>query len=266
MRDVPTVVEALVGFEAAMAELAALYTRARALTALREAADAQWLPRLESLGRQLRRWRRAGSLDAEALDAACREIASLRAVWQAQIAGVRDAPDCRAVREAVLAGDQTAVRDAVPRLLAGYRAVGPRASLYVPVPVSTGRRRPGTSPFVSAAEAAERVAAMVRDGIVPAALDPDLDLPGVAGAAEPGLLDSPVAVLAEPEAAGLVVFGEEGRARRCVFTAAPVPVASVWLAPEAGDEWWEAHETPYPAFRDAVRADLAGRGLRVAAR
>lgn len=257
--------EQVIALEAAMAELGALYTTARSLTALAADAERQLLPRMEALGAQLRRWVRGHSLDGTAIDTASLEVLALRSDWQARFASVRTSDDYCAAYTALAEDDQAAMARLIPRIFAGLRPIAPAPALYVPVSVSTGRRRPGTSPFLSAAEAAERVARVLHEGIEvrgEGGGEWEDDFPSLACTEDPATLDTPVAVQVGAPAAGAAVFAVGGAAMYRIFSARRLSGVAAWLATEAPDAWWEAYEVSYAVFRDALREALAARGIR----
>jgi len=258
--------EALIGLEAAMAELGTLYTTARGFTPLVAAAETEMLPRIAALGAQLRRWVRGRALDAAAIDAASLEVLQLRADWHARLEAVRASAEYAAARAAVAADRQDELAVAIPRLLAGLRAVAPVPPLFVPVSVSTGRRRPGTSPFLSPAEAAERISGLVREGIAASGAGAaawEQDLPSVSCADDPSALETPVAVRVDAAALRATVFAVDGSPLYRVFTPRPLAAGPVWLAADPSDAWWEAYEVSYDVFRTTLGRELTARGVPV---
>lgn len=250
-----------------MAELGALYTTARGFTPLAAAAESELLPRLTSLGARIRRWVRTGALDAAAVDAASLEVLGLRADWQERLEGLRSSVLYEAARQAVALDRQGEVAVSIPRVLAGLRPVATLPALFVAVSLSTGRRRPGASPFLSPAEAAERLLRLTREGIAASEGGGATwggDFSGVVCAEDPEALATPVAVRLDPAAGGASVFAVEGSPTFRIFTSRPLVVASVWLAAEADDAWWEVSEVSYVMFREALCGELTTRAVEVA--
>lgn len=250
-----------------MAELGRLYTAARGFTPLAAAAESELLPRLTSLGARIRRWVRSRALDAAAIDAASLEVLGLRADWQERLEGLRTSIPYRAAQQAVAADRQDEVAVAIPRVLAGLCPVATLPALFVAISVSTGRRRPGASPFLSPGEAAERLLHLTREGIAASEGEGATwgrDFPSVVCAEDPEALATPVAVRLDPAAGGATVFAVEGSPTYRIFTSHPLVVDSVWLAAEADDAWWEVSEVSYAMFREALCGELTTREVGVA--
>lgn len=249
-----------------MAELGTLYTTARGLTALAPDAERELLPRITAFGGRLRRCVRGGTLDAAAIDAASLEVLAVRSEWQTRVEAVRSSAAYRAACVALAADRQDEVAALIPRVFAGLRPAVLVPPLFVPMSVSTGRRRPGTSPFLSAPEAAERIARLVHDGLEACGESGaawEQDLPSVSCTDDPAVLDTPVALRVEPAVLRATAFAVVGSPTYRVFTARRVAAGSVWLATDPADTWWEAYEVSYAAFRDALRDELAQRDVAV---
>lgn len=249
-----------------MAELGTLYVAARSFTPLAGAAETELLPRITALGSRIRRWVRDGALDGTKVDAASLEVLSLRAEWNARLEAMRVSVDYAAARAAVAADRQRELAVAIPRVLTGLRPAMPPPPLFVPVSIASGRRQPGTSPFLAPDAAAERISYLLRDGISasaePAAAQA-ADLPSVTCADDPAALDTPVAVRVDCAALRAMVFAVGESSTYRIFTSRPLTAGQVWLASGAADAWWEVYEMPYESFRDALRKELAARGIVV---
>jgi hypothetical protein len=257
--------EQLIALEAAVAELGALYAVAKGFTALHAGAETELLPRVIDLGSRLRRLVRGGHLTAEAIDSAAHEIVALGSEWRVALEQLRTSSVYQRALAALAADHQDELAQLIPQIFADLRLVRPAPTLYFPVSPSSGRRRPGSSPFLSAAACAEYIVQMLTEGIVPDSGGSewwDTDLPFISGADAPSALDTPIALrLTGPVQAA--VFGVIDAPSFRIFTPRLCTDTSIVLAPEATDEWWEAYEDSYRSFRDTLHQELTTRGQTV---
>jgi hypothetical protein len=255
----PVSAEHLIALEAAVSELGDLYTTARGFVPLKDDAERALLPRVMELGRRLRHLLRGSRLTEGAVDEAAREIAELRAEWRARLDNLRASPLYRRAAETIAADRQQELPERLPQLLSGLRVVDPAPSLYFPVAVSSGRRRPQTSPFLSVRALTERTIAHLDQGLQPNTKGGDgwdSDLPSLPCAADPEALDSPVSLLLQAEDVRCSVFERTESFDLLLFTPHLKAPMSVVLAAEATDAWWDTHEESYTEFRDQLASEL----------
>src|SRR5262249_17441222 len=86
------------------------------------------------------------------------------------------------------------------------------------------------------------------------------ELPSLSCAENPEALDTPIALRLAAADVTVAVFGASEEPSCRVFTPRLRARFSVVLAAEATDEWWEAYEDSYTAFRDALQQELGKRG------
>ncbi len=256
--------EQLIALEAALGELGTLYIAAKRFTALRSAADADLLPSTARLGAMLRTLLRRGQFDDAAVAIAARDIARLRTHWEAELAAVRDSPAYRQALAAWEAGDAAILRRALPNILADIAPITPPPALFVGVSAASGRRRPGARPFLTAEECAEKIAGY-RDHGIPCEAGGthwwDRELATVPAADDPEALDTPIALRLDTDRLGLPVFRLRGGALYhlcCQTLRVPFSVA---LQADVEDEWWQAYEESYGAYRDQLRQHLQRLGF-----
>ena len=255
--------EQLIALEAALAELGTLYAAAKGFTALQPQAEAELLPRLISLGSNLRSQLRRTQLTQDRIDAVAPDIIALRSKWRLQLESVRTSTAYQQARAALAADDQDDLAVAIPQVFAGLQCVRPAPSLYFPVSPSAGRRRPGSSPFLSAAECAERLVQLLTGGLSPEeATDEwwERDLPSIRCADAIQALETPMALRLAAADVGVAVFAADDEPSFRVFTLRLRAPFSVVLSAEATDEWWEAYDDSYRSFRTALQQELAARG------
>jgi hypothetical protein len=258
--------EQLIALEAALTELSALYTAARTFAALRDRAEAVLLPQLLDLGSKLRRRIRTAQLSQEDVDRAAQEILSLRAAWRAELDAVRASPVYRAAQAALAADRQEDLARLLPQTLAAVEVVPPARTLFLPVSPSSGRRRPGVSPFLSAGQCADHIAEMLAGGVVPEETGSEWwerDWPCIVCADDPEVLETPIALRLQGADCETAVFATNDQPTFRIFTRRLRAPMTVVLASQATDEWWQAYEDSYQAFRDALQGALAGRGVQV---
>jgi hypothetical protein len=255
--------EQLIALEAAQAELGTLYAAARSFAALHARAEADLLPHITGLGSRLRRLVRTTQLTDDAIDAAAREILLLRTTWRTELEQVRASVVYQRAVTAFATDQQDALAELIPHVFAGLRLVRPAPTLYFPVSPSSGRRRPGTSPFLSAAECADRILRGLADGLEPESSGTDWwdsELPALGCADSAASLETPIAVCLAASDVQVAVFTTSDEADLRIFTPRLHAPMSTVLAAEATDEWWEAYQDSYREFRDALQCELTARG------
>ncbi len=256
--------EQLIALEAAVAELGNLYAAATRFTALRQPAETALLPQLTSLARRLRTLLRAAQLGTEEIEQAAGEIHSLRSEWHARLEQLRASPLYQRARRALADDRQDALAHLLPQVLAGLTLVASPPDLYFPVsPVRAGRRG-GSSPFLSVGECADRLVAILRDGVACTTDGSEWwegDWPSITCAETPAVLDSPIAVcLPAAHVHGVNVFSVVDEAGLRIFAPQLRGPFSITLASAATDQWWEAYDESYQTFRDALQRELTARG------
>ena len=258
--------EQLIGLEAAQAELGTLYTVARSFTPLHARAEGELLPHLAELGSRLRGLLRQARMTDDQVDLAAREIVSIRTTWQAELERVRASTTYQRTLAAFAADRQEELATLIPQIFAGMRLVCPAPSLYLPVSPSGGRRRPGTSPFLSTAECAGRILRSVAEGYAAEGGGTEWwehELPSISCADSVAALDTPIALWLAASDVRVAVFTASDDPGLRIFTPRLRAPFSIVLALEATDEWWEAYQDSYHEFRDALRHELAARGHAV---
>jgi hypothetical protein len=258
--------EQLIALEAAVAELGTLYVIARSLAALQVQAETELLPRTISLASRLRSLVRAAKLTPGEMDSAAREILALRSQWRLELDQVRASATYQQALAALSTDRQEELATLVPRVFAGVRIAQPHPDLYFPVSPSSGRRRPGSGPFLSAADCADKIAGILAEGVMPEDAGSEWwerELPFISCAATPAALDTPISLRLAASDASVTVFAVLDEPGFRIFTPRLRRPMSVLLATAAPDEWWEAYEDSYHAFRDALQRELAGRGYSV---
>jgi len=258
--------EQIIGLEAALTDLSDVYASARRFTALHARADAEWLPQLNALGAALRRLLRSGELNEAAIDRTATEILACATLWRSELEAMRDSTVYQRALRAVADNRQAELADIIPDVFAGLRSLRPAPDLYFPVSPSSGRRRPGASPFLSPAECAGRILQLLVDGISADSESVDWwerELPSITCGETPAGLETPIAVCVAAADVRVAVFAEADTAMLRVFGARLCAPMSVRLAREANDEWWEAYQDSYLAFRDALEHELAARGQTI---
>jgi hypothetical protein len=258
--------EQLIALEAAQAELGALYAVARTFSALHARAEGELLPQLTNLGSRLRGLVRNARLTEDQISAAAREILSVRTVWRAALEQVRASTAYQETLAAFTADRQDALAESIPRIFAGVHRVRPPAALYFPVSPSSGRRGPGQSPFLSAADCADRILHLRADGCQPDAAGIEWwerELPAIGCAEDLTDLETPIALQLPAADVHVAVFAVDDDPSFRIFTERLRGPFAIVLAAEATDEWWEAYQDSYRDFREAVQRELAARGYGV---
>ncbi len=257
--------EQLMALEAALTELSVLYGAARLFCPLRDRAEDELLPQLASMGSHLRGLLRNAHLSQPQIDAAVREILSLRADWRAALERVRASDTYRAALAALNADQQPDLARMMPQLFAGLQVVQPPI-LYFPISPASGRLRPGSSPFLGAADCADRIAKTLADGIEAEVAGTEWwerEWPCIVCADDPEALETPVTLRLIASAVRVCVFSSSDEPTLRLYTRCLRAPMSVVLAAEATDEWWLAYEESYAAFREALESELKVRGVPV---
>ena len=255
--------EQLIALEAALAELSSLYTVAKGFAALQRRAESELLPRVSTLGARLRGLLRTAQLTDDAIDVAAREILALGWQWRVELEHLRASAAYQRALQAWAADRQDELARVIPGIFAGMPLVSRLAAVYFPVSPSVHRRRPGASPFLSAADCAERIIETLQEGIVPEAggtewWERELRFISCADAAD--ALETPIALRVDAVEARVAIFAAPEEAALRIFTPRLRAPMSVVLAAEATDEWWQAYQDSYRSFRDSLQQELAARG------
>jgi hypothetical protein len=256
-------VEQLIALEAAQAELGTLYAVARSFRALQARAEADLLPRVAGLGSRLRGQLRKAQLTDDEVDAAAREVLSIRTTWQAALEQVRASADYQQALAALAADRQADLAELIPKVFADLRLVRPAPSLYFAVSPSSHRRRSGASPFLSAPECADRILGILEEGYQPEGGGTewwDCELPSISCTDIAAAVDTPIALRLAAADVRVAVFAAGDEPTYRIFTSQLRAPMAIVLAAEATDEWWEAYEDSYRDFRDALQHELKTRG------
>ena len=260
--------EQIIAIEGALSDLSDLYAIARGFTALRGRAEAELLPQIEALGARLRRLVRTGQLSDAAIERTATEIMALATLWRAELEGVRGSPVYQRAVQALAVNRQAELAEVIPQVFSGLRVLQPAPSLYFPVSPSSGRRRPGSSPFLSPADCADKIQQLCVAGLEPEVEAADWwerELPSMACTDALEALETPIAVRLAAADVRVTVFAEPEAATLRVFALRLQGPLSIVLARDATDEWWEAYQDSYRVFREALQQELAARGQQVVA-
>jgi hypothetical protein len=255
--------EQLIALEAAQQQLGTLYTVARTFAPLAARAEGELLPCLLALGNRLRRLLRSARLTAAQIEAAAREIQHLQEIWHAELERVHTSAVYQQAIAAYEADRQAELAELLPQIFAGTRPVPAPASLFLPMSPSTGRHRPGTSPFLSPPACAERLVAILADGYAPdegGSAWWERDLIPIVCADHPAALGTPIALRLAQADVRVTVFSGDDETTYRLFTPRLRAALSIVLAADATDEWWEAYEDSYHEFRDSLQRELRARG------
>lgn len=250
-----------------MRDLARLYEVAVLFAPLRERAEHELLPRMSELGSHLRHDLRGGTLAWPAIERTAAELQTLTARWGGALEDLRTSAPVVSAIDAFQRDDRAALARLLPQVFAGLRAVTllPHELHYAVSVAAPRRHRPGGRPFLTVADAAEKIAAC-RDGIRPEPASDDwweLALPMLSLAEERETLDAPITLALDLRACDIAIFQAEDETTLRAYTACLVAPFTLVLGSEAGDEWWEAAGEPYANFRDALAACARSIGITV---
>jgi len=252
--------ERLIGFEAAMQELAGLRLAAARYRSL-EPAAAALLGELHDLGRSLRQANRRGLFTDDVVEASADRVRRLRAEWQGHLAVLRDSPLYRDALEAYSREDQKRLAVLLPALFTDLELDSSPPQLFQPITLTT-HRRAGGSPFRAAADIASELDRTRREGLRPSPQRGDwwdTDLPSLSFTHELGAVDGAAALALESVPPPYAVF-RDGEAS-LIFSARLLLDFSVILAESSDDTWFEAAEGSYAEYRDALARELRQRAL-----
>jgi hypothetical protein len=256
----------LMAFEAALAELSGLYVVAKDFRPLRTRAESELLPATAELGARLRRLVRQGSTDATAVDTAARETAGLLQEWRGTLDGLRGGELYQSCIDAYSARDQPRLIALIPQLFAECDHIATPPMLYYPVSPSSGRRRPGNSPFLTPDACAARIAALRDEGIAAEGSGTEWwerELVPLTLVVDPEALDTPLALRFDPSRLIDAVFRlDDGDVFRIYAARLRAPF-DVVLQEEVDDEWWQAFSGSYASWRTALAEEIRACGMSV---
>jgi hypothetical protein len=259
--------EQLIALEAAFAELANLYVVAKRYRPLRARADAELLPRTSTMAANLRSLIRHRTLDDAAIDTAARDISGLRQDWRGTLEALHRGPIYQSCLTAWHGRDRAQLITLLPRLFVDCEHVPSPPVLHYPISPSSGRRRPGHSPFVSPATCAEQIATLRHEGIEAETGGTDwwdTELASITFSSDAEALDAPTALQFDGAEIGDPVFrtGEPDTFR--VYAPRLVAPFRVVLQADVDDEWWQAFSGSYADWRDALASALRTAAIGVA--
>lgn len=258
--------EHLIAFEAALAELSGLYLVAKDFRPLRARAESELLAAMAELGSRLRGFVRRGSLDDGVVDAAARDIAALRQEWRAALEDLRAGDVYQSCLSAYGAREHARLVTLIPLLFAECEHTPVPPPLSYPLSPSSGRRRPGNSPFLTPDACATRIAQLRDDGIVAEGSGTEwweTELVPLTLACDAAAFDTPVALRFEPGQMRAAVFQMGGGEIFRVYAPRLCAPFEVVLQHEVDDEWWQAFAGSYATWRDALAVELRAREIPV---
>lgn len=256
--------EHLIAFEAALAELSGLYLVAKDFRPLRARAETELLAATSELGARLRRCVRQGNLDERAVDAAARDIAALRQEWRQALEALRASDLYQSCLSAYGTQDHARLIALIPLLFAECDHAPAPPPLYYPLSPSSGRRRPGSSPFLTPAACATRIAQLRDDGIAAESSGTEwweTELVPLTLARDPAAFDTPLALRFVPGQMHASVFRMGGGEVFRVYAARLRVPFHVVLQDEVDDEWWQAFAGTYATWRTALADELRTREI-----
>ncbi len=249
--------ERLIAFEAALRELAELQAVAARYRPLSIFARG-FLARLHDLGARLRGEARRARLAEEAVAGAIAEVRSLRDHCLQRLTSAFYREVCSAYR----GGQQEVLRRLVPELLDEVEVAETAGPLFQSLSLASRDRPIKGGHFGAPDEVAERLCRLRDEGLVPEPESSawwDADLPVLLFVEDPHALDAVAAIEVERLPEGVAIFRGPDTVQvfaprlRCDF--------SVVLAPACSDPWWEATNTSYAEYRDALCVALSSRGI-----
>ncbi|GBD25462.1 hypothetical protein HRbin30_00785 [bacterium HR30] len=258
--------DTLLGLQQAHADVSRLADEARMLAPLRDWIEGELTRQLDELSRHLRYAQRRRA-DEPAISAFAQQLQQLQEQIRHRTQEVRSTSR---YREALAALHEERFRDLeriLPTLFSDLEPAARPPRLLVPFDLEQQRRRPGTAPFLTPSQVAERIATIASEGLVPQG-EPGppwlADFPYLWASARPEDLASPVWFVFDGPvlpAAVLSHKSEPGTFR--IYAARLRGVAAIGIAERAEDEWWLAQEPTYERYRLLLAAALRERGLTV---
>jgi hypothetical protein len=258
--------EHLIAFEAALAELSGLYVVAKEFRPLRQRAETELLPATAELGARLRRGVRRSELNDRIVDAAAREISLLRETWRRALAELHASDLYQSSLSAYGEQDHRLLSDLIPRLFAGCSSAVNPPPLYYALSPSSGRRRPGSSPFLTPDVCAARITQLRVDGLGAERGGTEwweTELTSLTFACDPAALDTPLALCFAPGDLPVAVFRMDDGDTFRVYAPRVHAAFCVVLQEEVDDEWWQAFSGSYVTWRDALAHELRVRAIPV---
>lgn len=239
------------------------YARARRYRALAGDSETRFLDRALTLGGELRALARTAVLNVEAAVAIAAELRRIVAECAAGVAAVHASAPYRAAVRAWDAGELAAVAARAPDLFDGVVPDAAERALYFPVAVTSSRR--GGEHFLTAGTLADRIVALLRDGIPAADPPPERGADDHIGAvvldddaeAAPG----PITLAFLPGTIALPRLRLEPAGEVLVYAPRLVAPGRVRCAAHVTDEWWAVRPEAYPRYVEALTCELALRGI-----
>lgn len=256
--------ERMIALEHAIADLSRRYTAARLFQPLAAQAESELLPRINALGRELRSLRRRGAIGEADLQPVTTEILGLATDWESALQSLRGSSLYREARAAVASGDIHATHELLPRIFAEIEPVPRLPCLYLPFEPSSGRRRPGHSPFLSPAECAQRLHGLLANGVQAEVQGEDWwdrDFPYIACGITSTSLEQPIWLRADTRDRRLALFAVRGGSTHRLYAPRLEAPLQVGIDAAAGDEWWLAYDGSYADFRARLTAELRNRSV-----
>jgi len=247
----------------AIDEVAACHLRGRRYRAIAAWCDEDVLAPALEIGSQIRLARRGG-LTSERAAATLDRLRTLKSACESAIAGVRASAAYRSALDAWHGGRYAEVAQKAPALFAAVDPYPDCPTLHHPIAVAT--RRGGTEHFTTPAACAEAIGALARDGVAPErALDLGADetIRAVVLSDDPEATESPITLAIDPQAIGLPICRLEPAGDALVYTPRLRVPFRVRFAAAVSDEWWAIQPEAYRHYVDALRAELAARGMDV---
>ncbi len=255
-----------------MQDLGSIYASARQFAPLASEAEHTLLPELQRLGAELRTIARAGKdlrkPETEALPLYAERIRALLATWRERLEQQRRTPAYLAALAAIQAEDWERLQLLLPQIFAHATPAMPNAVAYVPIEVHREPRR-GLKPFLSAQEAAAKIARVVSEGVEPdRGPEPwEADFPSIEAASNPDALATPIWLEAPVSSLRAAVLGDERDPSRLrIFCSRLQAPWAVGVAEVCHDESWLAQERSFADYRKELLQQLAALGIATAPR
>lgn len=241
------------------------YQDARRYRSIAAASEDGTLEQALEIGAAVRRGARGGGLDAASASEACGRLRALLAECEAAVAGVRTSDAYHRAVRAWNEGRGSEVAALAPEIFTEVEPYPDCPSLYYPVPVA-GRRRGGEH-FVPPETCAATIADTARDGIgasrTPADLGADDTIRAVFLSDDPEALESPIALVIEPQNLGVPVCRVGAGGDVTVYVATLRVPFAVRCAPAVTDEWWAVRPDAYARYVSELRAALRASAIPV---